>query len=107
MDWTVDEALEKFMTLSREAFHRRQILKAPVFRNAAQLFCTFRYRTDGIEGALKKAFLEEPLFGQYQKAAADHVKVGVVAAPQGERHPCLFANYSRNPSGPGLSYPVQ
>ncbi|KAI9883473.1 MAG: hypothetical protein M1823_004763 [Watsoniomyces obsoletus] len=101
MNWTVDEALEKFKSLSQEAFHPRWFLRDRIFRNAAQLFCTFRYQTDGIEEALKKAFLGGPLFGHYQSAIADHVKVGVVAALQHGQHPSLFANYSRDPSGPG------
>ena len=102
MDWSVKEARQKFIDLVNEAFSPRQILKVPVFRNAAQLFCSFRYKSTGIETALQKAFRTNTLFGQNEKALADRVKVGVVATASGGLQPCLFANYSRNLRGPGM-----
>ena len=100
MNWVVDDAYDKFVTLSQDAFSKRNALKPPVFRNVSQLFCDFRYKTDGIESALQALFGDAPLFG-HSGGTSGRVKVGVVSVTEGESKLCLFANYSRNPSGPG------
>jgi hypothetical protein len=96
MDWTVDDAISKFVELSKEAFSPRRLLRVPGFKNAAQMFCSYRYESSGIEHALQKAFGTSHLFGQRKKATADQVKVGVIAAEQSSSKPYLFTNYARN-----------
>jgi hypothetical protein len=96
MDWTVEQALHQFLDLSRSAFSKRELLRYPVFKDVAQLFCSYRYKSDGIDDALIKAFGNDPLFGQRRTALEDRVKVGVVAGIRGDHRPYLFANYNRN-----------
>jgi hypothetical protein len=98
MNWTIEEAQRKFKSLANESFSSRELLKVPVFKNVAQIFCSFRYKSDGIDGALQKAFSTDPLFGQTGTAVSDHAKVGVVASMQATSKPYLFTNYSRNPT---------
>jgi hypothetical protein len=98
MNWTILEATTNFESLVSTAFSKRELLTVPGFRNVAQVFCSWRYKTDGIEGALREAFGEDPLYGQTATAVAEPVRVGVVAASDADRRPYLFANYSRNPS---------
>jgi hypothetical protein len=98
MNWTVAEAMKQFKSLVSTAFSNRELLAVPGFKNVAQIFCSYRYKTDGIEGALKRAFGLHPLYGQIATADSEPVKVGVVAASDVDKRPYLFANYSRNPS---------
>jgi hypothetical protein len=97
-DWNVDGATAHFMNLSNEAFHPRGLLKVPGFKDVAQMFCSYRYSSEGIENALQRAFGKGPLYGQRRDAIADPVKVGVVAAITANNRPYIFANYSRNPT---------
>ena len=104
MDWSVDYALDKFKELSHAAFSPRQLLRNSLFKNTAQLFCSYRYESEGIEWALRQAFGTGQLFGQ--SVDSDHLqenkeKTGVVAGMPGGRRPFLFANYSRNATGKG------
>jgi hypothetical protein len=98
MNWTLSEAIAQFKSLVSTAFSNRELLAVSGFKNVAQMFCSYRYKTDGIEGALREAFGEHPLYGQTATAVAEPVRVGVVAASDADMRPYLFANYSRNPS---------
>ena len=98
MNWTISEAIKQFKSLVSTAFSNRELLTVPGFKNVAQIFCSWRYKTEGIEGALRKAFGEHPLYGQTATAVGEPIRVGVVAASDADRRPYLFANYSRNPS---------
>lgn len=95
-NWSVTLARHRFHYLATTAFSRRDLLETPVFRNAARLFCSYLYKSEGIERALTNAFGRGPLFGQRGARAEDKVKVGVVACIEGDRKPYLFANYNRN-----------
>ena len=104
MNWSVDYTLRKFRTLSRDAFSSRELLQIPIFRHTAQLFCSYRYESRGIERALRGAFGTGQLFGQSvdsHHVQENRVKTGVVAGIPGGRRPYLFANYSRNSTGKG------
>jgi hypothetical protein len=70
----------------------------------AQLFCSFRYKTSGIETALQDAFGHGPLFG-VSGNGNNQIKVGVVAATGESQKPYLFSNYSRNPTTGKNSFP--
>ncbi|QDS72494.1 hypothetical protein FKW77_010061 [Venturia effusa] len=98
MEWSVEAAILKFKDLSHEAFSSRQLLSVPGFKNVAQVFCSYRYESAGIQRALKSAFGLDPLFGQAEGAKCERVKVGVVAAVRENSRPYLFSNYSRNPT---------
>lgn len=102
MDWSPEHAIRQFKFLSDYAFAERNLLKVPVFKNAAQLFCSYRYKPEGIESVLQKAFGQTRLFGHGQAAKGDRVKVGVVAGMEAVRQrSVVFANYSRDSAGRG------
>lgn len=102
MDWSVEKAITEFENLSHEAFSKRQWLKVPMFRHTAQLLYSHRFKSEGIDGALQKAFGQGLLFGFNESSSSDKVKVGVVAGVTGIRRPFLFTNYSRNSTGRGI-----
>ncbi|KAK3358353.1 hypothetical protein B0T24DRAFT_685617 [Lasiosphaeria ovina] len=63
-------------------------------------FCTFKYRSDGINNALEEAFGRDSyLFGHGRTSSftrsGDSVKVGVVSCLEGRSQPCLIANHNR------------
>ncbi|KAH6880135.1 acyl transferase/acyl hydrolase/lysophospholipase [Thelonectria olida] len=96
-----------FESLAGNAFSLRLRLKAPIVKAMVQPFCTFLYKSKGIEGALQHQFGQDaylfgpPANGPTDTASplgADWVKVGVVSCLEGRNIPILIANYSRNPS---------
>lgn len=102
MGWTPAQASAEFRKLAQQAFTKKLRLRIPLFKYVAEYFCTFRYRSSGIEEALKSAFGSHAyLFGQPKQTAStnrgDEVKVGVVSCMEGRDQPCLIANYNRNP----------
>ena len=101
MNWPVEEAIKQFQSFSDQAFSKRQWLKVPMFRHTAQLLYSYRFKSEGIEGALQKAFGQGKLFGFNEVTSSEKVKVGVVAGVAGGRKPYLFTNYSRNSIGHG------
>jgi len=103
MNWPLEHAHRGFVDLMKEAFSPRQMLTIPVIRNMAQLFTSHIYRTSGIEVALQNAFGNTLLFGQSREASQDRVKVAVLATTGAGYQPCLFANYSRKLTGPGMT----
>jgi hypothetical protein len=100
-NWSIDTAIDEFEKLSEVAFLKRIWLKVPVFCHTAQLFCSYRYKSDGIEAALQTAFGQGPLFGHNESSSQDTVKVGVVSGVFGERQPYIFTNYSRDMAASG------
>jgi hypothetical protein len=81
MDWSIDEAISKFKTLSKDAFQKRKWFKYTILRYIAPLMYPDKYKSEGIERALHKAFGDGPLFGHesYARSSkADRVRVGVV-----------------------------
>ncbi|KAH7382108.1 hypothetical protein BKA64DRAFT_713345 [Cadophora sp. MPI-SDFR-AT-0126] len=98
-DWSVDKAITEFENLSHEAFSKRQWLKVPMFRHTAQLLYSHRFKSEGINSALQKAFGQELLFGFNESSSSDKVKVGVISGVSGIRRSFLFSNYSRNSTG--------
>ncbi|KAF4447081.1 hypothetical protein F53441_9380 [Fusarium austroafricanum] len=97
--WPLNEAIDQFSNLAKDAFALRTVLAIPGFFDIAKPFCSFRYKSSGINKALQAAFGDDHLFGQAKddKQPGDQVKVGVVTCLDGQKHPCLLANYSRNP----------
>ncbi|KAL9611586.1 MAG: hypothetical protein Q9167_003775 [Letrouitia subvulpina] len=101
MNWSVDRAISKFEKLSQEAFSKCRWLKVPLFRNAAQLLYSHRFKSEGIEGALQNAFRQGRLYGFSEHTSSERVKVGVVASVLGSHRPYLLTNYSRDSMGQG------
>lgn len=93
-NWSVEKAMTIFEGLVDEAFTKRHFLSIPVFKHAAQVLYSFRYRSDGIENALKGAFGNGFLFGLSKPSRAELVKVGVVSILESGRS-YLLANYRR------------
>lgn len=95
-----EAGLGMFRLLASDAFSLRLRLKAPIVKSMVQPFCTFLYKSRGIEGALQRQFGENSyLFGadEASRTSSDEVKVGVVSCLEGRNVPALIANYSRNP----------
>ncbi|RSL92521.1 hypothetical protein CEP52_013763 [Fusarium oligoseptatum] len=98
--WPLSDAIDHFCRLAKEAFSLRKVLALPGLSLLAEPFCVFKYKSSGINNALRTAFGEEDyLFGQIKdgEQSGDQVKVGVVTCLDGNNHPCLLANDSRNP----------
>jgi hypothetical protein len=108
MDWSIDEAISKFKTLSKDAFQKRKWFKYTILRYIAPLMYPDKYKSEGIERALHKAFGDGPLFGHesYARSSkADRVRVGVVACTRDGRELFLFSNYARDKHGDGAEPP--
>ena len=99
MGWTVSDCTATFRHLLHEAFSLREALQHLLitpFRNVAQIFCSFRYKSNGIERALTNAFDRGPLFGRSATTSPDLVNVAVVATKQENFKYVLITNYNRN-----------
>jgi len=107
MGWSVQRAISEFERLSVQAFSKRELIGIPVFRNSAQLLFSSRYKGEGLNTALRRAFGEGLLFGSNKSSTSEKVKVGVLAAVPGGRRPYLFTNYSRNSTGQDTDYLVR
>lgn len=84
--WTPENGIRRFKQLATEAFTKRRGLNIPIIGKVSEPFCTFKYRSAGIVGALHKAFGDDYLFGQGvsdTNSRDDLVKVGVVACQEG------------------------
>ncbi|KAJ3460552.1 hypothetical protein MRS44_011419 [Fusarium solani] len=97
--WPLSDAIDHFSRLAKEAFSLRKVLALPGLSLLAEPFCVSKYKSSGINNALRTAFGDDYLFGQIKggEQSGDQVKVGVVTCLDGHNHPCLLANYSRNP----------
>ncbi|KAI5921413.1 hypothetical protein F4810DRAFT_712454 [Camillea tinctor] len=98
--WSPKHGIRQFERFASMAFTKRRGLKVPLIGKMSEPFCTFKYRTAGIEDALKSAFGNEFLFGQGRSdtnSRGDSAKVGVVSCLEGRNQPSLIANYNRNP----------
>jgi hypothetical protein len=95
----VSEAIVKFEELVEPAFSTRtglqQMFRMPGGSFAAQIMCTYIYKSAGIEKALQKAFsLNAPLFGG-ENMKEDLNKIIVVTTSEEEAKPFLLTNYNR------------
>ncbi|RTE85170.1 hypothetical protein BHE90_000326 [Fusarium euwallaceae] len=63
--WPLSDAIDNFCRLAKEAFSLRKVLALPGLSLLAEPFCVFKYKSSGINNALRTAFGEEDyLFGQ-------------------------------------------
>lgn len=94
------KASQAFRSLAQSAFTKRKTLSVPILSKFAEPFCDHKYKSKGINEALKLAFGKDFLFGCKQGASdssGNHVKIGVVSCVEGRFQACLITNYSRNP----------
>lgn len=112
------ECTRKFHSFAKQAFSLRSGLENPVLKTLFQPFCSYLYKSEGIDKALQGQFGFEPyLFGpsttvpiadsdaQSRTGATDGIKVGVVTCPEGINQPRLVANYSRGSSDKSGEFP--
>lgn len=96
----MSKAQQYFRQTAQSAFSLRKALSVPILSKLAEPFCDFKYKSKGINDALKGTFGTDYLFGQKRDASdrsGDQVKVGVISCQEGGNQRCLLANYSRNP----------
>lgn len=98
-EWSLSEAIDRFCSLAKGAFSLQKVLAVPGLSLLVEPFRVFKHKRSGINEALKTAVGDDYLFGQVKgsKRWGDQAKVGVVTCHDGRNHPCLLANYSRNP----------
>ena len=107
MGWSVEKAISEFERLSAQAFAESDHRGIPKFRHSTQLLYSHRYKGEGLNGALQRAFGQGLLFGSSKSSTSEKVKVGVLAAVPGGRRPYLFTNYSRNSARQETDYLVR
>jgi hypothetical protein len=88
-----------FEKLAKKAFSIRSVLRLvwhiPGAHLAAQLICTYLYKSSGIEEALQLAFDgQSKLFGDIGSEPENN-KIAVVATGEEEERPFLLTNYNR------------
>ena len=100
--WSVKKCLDRFCELVDSAFEPRwqtnnRFLNF-VYKHAAQLLSSYKYTSEGVDGALKKVFGSGPdttLFGT-RSGSQDSVKVGVVTmSGNALNRAYLLSNYTR------------
>ena len=95
----MSSAIEKFQNLMKAAFQKRFLSKVAGIGLVAKLFYSYKYETEGIDGALQDAFgtgTDDVLYS-LQSAAQDSVKIGAVAtSSDAAPKMCLLSNYLRD-----------
>jgi hypothetical protein len=100
MDWSVEKATAQFESMAKRAFSKRSLLKpfldVPGAKLGARLFCSYLYKSESVESALKEAFSEDKtLFGDVRSETSELCKVAVVVTGEEEERLLLFTNYNR------------
>ncbi|KAI0490453.1 hypothetical protein F4859DRAFT_500816 [Xylaria cf. heliscus] len=95
--WSITSAIDKFKDLCREAYIARGISKLPLSGAFSVFYHKSLYKSQPLEGALRRYFSEQPLFGatSYGSRLAASTKVAVTATSVGTGHDVVFANYNR------------
>lgn len=96
-DWTLDEAIEQFMELCKDAFTPREFAGIPGFDHAARINHGSKYKTRPLYKALRHALGEDLLFGGVKSDMSDcGVKVAVTSTDEGGKKAIVISNYSRS-----------
>jgi hypothetical protein len=94
--WSVEECLEKFVTLARRAFRPRN-LSLPFLQKAQRFLISYfadsRYSATGLEDALKDAFGTGTML-DWSRSHDFGAKVAVTATTVESSSPCIFPSYS-------------
>ncbi|KAI0205198.1 hypothetical protein F4808DRAFT_473273 [Astrocystis sublimbata] len=95
--WSVSSAIEKFKDLCREAYIGRGISNLPLSGALSVFYHKSLYKQQPLEGALRRYFSEQPLFGatSYASRLAASTKVAVTASLAAGGQDAVFANYNR------------
>ncbi|KAJ3572874.1 hypothetical protein NPX13_g4903 [Xylaria arbuscula] len=104
--WSVSSAIEKFKDLCHEAYVGRGISKLPLSKAFSTLYHKSLYKTQPLEGALRRYLSEQPLFGatSHRSWLATSSKVAITATTASGHQDVVFANYNR-PDPPQGSVP--
>ncbi|KAI1360297.1 hypothetical protein F5Y08DRAFT_331673 [Xylaria arbuscula] len=104
--WSVSSAIEKFKDLCHEAYVGRGISKLPLSKAFSTLYHKSLYKTQPLEGALRRYLSEQPLFGatSHRSWLATSSKVAITATTAAGHQDVVFANYNR-PDPPQGSVP--
>ncbi|KAI0805870.1 FabD/lysophospholipase-like protein [Xylaria sp. FL0064] len=95
--WSVSSAIEKFKDLCHEAYIPRGISKLPLSKVFSTFYHKSLYKHEPLEGALRRYFAEQPLFGatSHRSWPAASTKVAVTATATAGLQDVVFANYNR------------
>ncbi|KAK8015171.1 hypothetical protein PG990_008467 [Apiospora arundinis] len=93
--WSVDECIDHFKNLCREAFQPRELVGIPFLEHMAVLNHGSMYKTKPFQNVLQNTFKCEPLFGDTGQDMKAPIKVAITTATSVDQHPVVLANYSR------------
>ncbi|KAI3328065.1 FabD/lysophospholipase-like protein [Xylariaceae sp. AK1471] len=102
--WSVNEAISRFKTISKEVFKSRDLNHVPFLRDLTNVFHGSVYKTQPLEEALKRQFSDECLFGG-SISLQQWTRVAVTSSSLFGQKATIFANYNRSQSaGNSLGY---
>ncbi|KAI1079978.1 hypothetical protein F5B20DRAFT_147122 [Whalleya microplaca] len=103
--WSVNETIEKFKAICREAFTPRELTGVPLFEALSSLYHGSKYKTRPLEKTIKKHFSKQHLFGGIESRHEMSIKVAVASMTTVGQQPVAFANYNRpDPRHQSLPY---
>jgi hypothetical protein len=92
----VHECLKEFHRLAKTAFTKRLCADWGILGHIVTAIYGSKYRSEGLEKALKTTFGNEELFGpRVSVERQSTVRVGVVACTASGHTPVIMANYNR------------
>ncbi|KAK5631118.1 hypothetical protein RRF57_006833 [Xylaria bambusicola] len=106
--WSVSSAIEKFKDLCHESYISRGISKLPLSKAFSTLYHKSLYKTQPLEGALRRYLSEQPLFGaiSHRSWLATSAKVAITATTAAGHQDVVFANYNRPDLPQGILHPI-
>ncbi|KAL3422514.1 hypothetical protein PVAG01_06670 [Phlyctema vagabunda] len=94
-NWTVDQCIEKFTDLCKNAFMPRRLKNIPILGKLEMANHRSIYRTKPFEDCLQECFEDRPLFGGLGSQEGYMVKVAVTSTTLLDQHAIVFGNYNR------------
>ncbi|TGJ84807.1 hypothetical protein E0Z10_g3967 [Xylaria hypoxylon] len=92
--WSVDEAISKFKTISKEVFRPRDLNRVPFLGDFTNVFYGSLHKTQTLESVLQREFSDELLFGS--TSSFQHMpKVAVTSSSIFGKQAAILANYNR------------
>jgi patatin-like phospholipase/acyl hydrolase len=96
-NWSLDEAIEQFMELCKEAFTPREFSGVLLLDHAARINHGSKYKTKPLHKALQEALGEDLLFGGVKSDLPDcDIKVAVTSTDEAGKKAIVISNYSRS-----------
>ncbi|KAI0903577.1 hypothetical protein F4823DRAFT_635572 [Ustulina deusta] len=93
--WSVDEAISKFKTITKEVFKPRDLNRISFLEDFTNVFHRNWHKTQTLEAVLKREFSENFLFGR-SSSFQQMPKVAVTSSSIFGEQPTIFANYNRS-----------